>query len=72
MNCKDHNREHRWPLHGPGGALRTIGNVWYETCNNCLCVRVKFEKDIKVGEEWVRIEDTQIIEPNFKQPLDIN
>ena len=65
-NCKDHGIEHRWPKTSPGGDIRSIGNVWNEQCNNCLAVKLTFETDIDLNGEWVRITDTQIIEPNFK------
>jgi hypothetical protein len=66
-NCKEHGIEHRWPKTSPGGDIRSIGNVRHHQCNNCLATKLIFETDIYVDEKWVRITDTQVIEPNFKK-----
>ena len=58
-------KKHRWPKHGPGSFIQTIGNVHYEQCNNCLSMRIKFETDILADNKWVRLTEIQVVEPSF-------
>lgn len=60
MNCS----VHMWPRRG-SESIGSQGSVEYKQCNNCLAVRVDFTKTVKKGDEWVRVTDTQIVEPKF-------
>jgi hypothetical protein len=60
-NCESHT----WPNSARGGSQRSIGVVEYEQCNNCLAMRLLYKTDVKINNEWVRLTDTKIVEPNF-------
>jgi hypothetical protein len=65
MNYKN-CAEHRWPRSRRGGSIRSIGNVEYEQCNNCLTMRILFSIMVKEGDTWVTKTNEKVIEPKFE------
>jgi hypothetical protein len=59
--CCD-NGNHMWPRGQRGGSFRSIGNVQYEFCNNCLAIRIIQENYCN----WPKIiTTTTIVEPKL-------
>ena len=57
--------EHRWP-NGGNRAIRSIGSVSHEQCNNCLAVKITWTSDEKINDVWTKVFDEKIIEPDLK------
>ena len=57
--------EHMWPRMYAGGSLSSKGRLEYEQCNNCLAMRIRFATDLHIGDKWVRVTDTKVVEPTF-------
>ena len=63
----DNCEAHIWPRHY-GGSFSSIGRVDYMQCNNCLAMRIIFSTDVRVAGEWIRVTQTQVVEPTFEIP----
>jgi hypothetical protein len=59
--------KHRWPKYGPSGDFRAYGSTKFEVCNNCLAVRVHFAYLVNINDKWETIEESKIVEPDFKE-----
>ena len=71
MYNKETNREdnkncvkHTWPRER-FEAIRSIGIVTHEQCNNCLAVRVTWKSDEFVNGSWIVVTDERVIEPHL-------
>src|SRR5690349_9537872 len=59
---------HRFPAMYSSASYKSAGRVEITQCNNCLALRIRFEKTVRVTGGWKNVESTQVIEPDFPDP----
>ena len=57
---------HRWPRGNPGKLIRSIGEVEYSFCSNCLAVKITFTTSALIDGVWTTFSDEQIVQPGFQ------